>query len=313
MEAKRIASLFLLLLIGMQMRGSNALSMNYYGMSCPFVEMIVRNVVNQALQKDPTLAAGLLRLHFHDCFVQGCDASILLDATDGTSEKDSPANGSVRGYEVIDQIKQLLEARCPGTVSCADVVALAARDAVFWAGGPYYGIMTGRRDGTRSRIEDTRALPPPTLNTTDLIDVFVNKRGFNVAELVALSGGHTIGSARCQSLKNRLDNADPTAEPNFLQALSRTCSAGDKTTVPFDRTSTTFDNNYFRALQNSQGVLTSDQTLYNSPQTRMIVDAYAMNQAMFFYNFQQGMLKMGQLDLKEGNQGEIRLNCRKVN
>jgi peroxidase len=45
----------------------------------------------------------------------------------------------------------------------------------------------------------------------------------------------------------------------------------------------------------------------------MIVDGYAMNQAMFFYNFQQGMIKMGQLDLKEGNQGEVRHNCRVVN
>ncbi|KAF3340788.1 peroxidase 47-like protein [Carex littledalei] len=313
MASKRVVSLFLLLLIGVQMRGSNGLSNFYYGMNCPFVEMIVRNVVNQALQKDPTLAAGLLRLHFHDCFVQGCDASILIDASDGTAEKDSPANGSVRGYEVIDQIKQLIEARCPGTVSCADIVALAARDAVFWAGGPYYGIMTGRRDGTRSKIEDTRGLPPPTLNTTDLIKLFVNQHGFTIPELVALSGGHTIGVARCSSLKNRLDNVDPTLEPNFAQSLTRTCSAGDSTTVPFDRTSTTFDNVYFRALQSSQGVLTSDQTLYNSPQTRMIVDNYAMNQAMFFFNFQQGMLKMGQLDLKEGNQGEVRLNCRKIN
>jgi Peroxidase len=70
MATKRIASLFLLLLIGVQMKGSNALSNFYYGMSCPFLEMIVRNTVNQVLQKDPTLAAGLLRLHFHDCFVQ---------------------------------------------------------------------------------------------------------------------------------------------------------------------------------------------------------------------------------------------------
>jgi peroxidase len=102
-------------------------------------------------------------------------------------------------------------------------------------------------------------------------------------------------------------------EPSFAQSLSRTCSAGDTTTVPFDKTNTIFDNLYFRALQSSQGVLTSDQTLYNSPQTRMIVDGYAMNQAMFFYNFQQGMIKMGQLDLKEGNQGEVRHKCRKIN
>lgn len=50
--------------------GALALSMDYYRMSCPFAEMIVRMTVNQALRRDQTLAGPLLRLHFHDCFVQ---------------------------------------------------------------------------------------------------------------------------------------------------------------------------------------------------------------------------------------------------
>lgn len=46
------------------------LSMNYYLMSCPFVEPVVKNIVNRALDNDPTLAAALIRMHFHDCFIQ---------------------------------------------------------------------------------------------------------------------------------------------------------------------------------------------------------------------------------------------------
>nr|CAD1838903.1 unnamed protein product [Ananas comosus var. bracteatus] len=309
-----------LVLVEVILRGGEALSMNYYGMSCPFVEPIVRIVVNQALQKDPTLAAGLLRLHFHDCFVQGCDASVLLDSTSGnTAEKDSPVNLSLRGYEVIDQAKQFLEMQCPGIVSCADIVALAARDAVFWAGGPYYDIVKGRKDGTRSKQEDTfTSLPAPTLNTTGLINVF-SQHGFTVWELVALSGGHTLGVARCSSFKSRLSSfdsthdVDPSMDPTFAKTLSSTCSAGDSATQPFDATTNSFDNLYFSALQKGDGVLFSDQTLYVSPQTQQIVNFFAMNQAIFFFNFQQGMMKMGSLDVKEGSQGEVRANCRKIN
>lgn len=58
--------------------------------------------------------------------VQGCDASILLE--DG--ERNALQNkDSARGYEVIDSAKAQVEKICPGVVSCADILAVAARDA----------------------------------------------------------------------------------------------------------------------------------------------------------------------------------------
>ncbi|AES91501.1 peroxidase family protein [Medicago truncatula] len=72
--------------------------------------------------KDPTIDPGLLRFHFHDCFVQGCDGSILI--TGSSSERNALPN------LVIDNAKSQIEAICPGVVSCADILALAARDAV---------------------------------------------------------------------------------------------------------------------------------------------------------------------------------------
>ncbi|KAL5993211.1 Peroxidase 47 [Asimina triloba] len=286
----------------------DALTMDYYGLSCPLAETLVRNIVNKALLNDSTLAAPLLRMHFHDCFIEGCDGSVLIDSTKrNVAEKESPANVLLRGYEVIDQAKQAIEYQCPGTVSCADILAMAARDAVLWAGGPYYAIPKGRVDGRRSKIEDTINLPPPTFNSSDLIRTFTKR------------GGHTLGVARCASFKNRLKNfdskndVDPSLDRTYAQSLAQTCSGGDDATSPFDWTSTSFDNQYFKAIQASGGLLTSDQTLYANPRTRGIVDGYAANQPMFFYDFSQAMIKMGQLDVKEGGQGEIRLNCRKIN
>jgi len=64
--------------------------------------------------------------------LQGCDASLLLDSSGSIiSEKGSnPNRNSARGFEVIDAIKAALERECPSTVSCADILTLAARDSV---------------------------------------------------------------------------------------------------------------------------------------------------------------------------------------
>ncbi|NBH31906.1 peroxidase family protein, partial [Staphylococcus warneri] len=193
-----------------------------------------------------------------------------------------------------------------------------ARDAVFFAGGPFYDIPKGRNDGRRSKIEDTINLPSPFLNSSELIRAF-GQRGFTVEEMVALSGAHTLGVARCSSFKARLSNfdsthdLDPSIDTQFAKTLSSTCRAGDNAEQPFDATKNSFDNVYFKALQRRAGVLFSDQTLLDGPRTRGVVNSYSLNQAMFFMYFQQAVIKMGLLDVKEGSKGEVRSNCRVIN
>lgn len=67
------------------------------------------------------------------CLIQGCDGSILLDDTPFfTGEKNAAPNvNSARGFDVIDRIKAAVNIACRGNVvSCADIVAVAARDSI---------------------------------------------------------------------------------------------------------------------------------------------------------------------------------------
>nr|ACN27150.1 unknown [Zea mays] len=108
------------------------LKVGYYAETCPEAEDIVRETMARARAREARSVASVMRLQFHDCFVNGCDGSVLMDATPTMpGEKDALSNiNSLRSFEVVDEIKDALEERCPGVVSCADIVIMAARDAV---------------------------------------------------------------------------------------------------------------------------------------------------------------------------------------
>ncbi|MED6202195.1 hypothetical protein PIB30_102931, partial [Stylosanthes scabra] len=154
------------------------LSSTFYDNSCPNALSTIRTTIRTAVSKERRMAASLVRLHFHDCFVQGCDASILLDDSPTiVGEKGAFANNnSIRGYEVIDEAKAAVEKVCPGVVSCADIVAVAARDASFAVGGPSWVVKLGRRDSTiASIILANTDLPLASDDLTTLISKFSNK------------------------------------------------------------------------------------------------------------------------------------------
>lgn len=44
-------------------------SQKFYDEKCPRALAVIKSVVNQAIAKEPRMGASLLRLHFHDCFV----------------------------------------------------------------------------------------------------------------------------------------------------------------------------------------------------------------------------------------------------
>ncbi|CAL5071543.1 unnamed protein product [Urochloa decumbens] len=174
-------------------QSAGGLAVGFYDSTCSNAENIVRGVVEKAVRKNPGTGAGLIRMLFHDCFVQGCDGSLLLDPTpqNPQPEKLSPPNlPSPRGFEVIDTAKAALEAACPANVSCADIVAFAARDAsaVLSDGNVNFTMPAGRRDGRVSSANDDTLnfLPPPSFNLSELTASFASK-GLDADDLGVLS------------------------------------------------------------------------------------------------------------------------------
>ncbi|CAO1941037.1 unnamed protein product [Urochloa humidicola] len=293
------------------------LSFEYYKKSCPKAESIVKDYLASAVRSNVGLAAALIRLHFHDCFVQGCDASILLDSTlTHKSEQEAGPNLTLRpaAFKAVNEIRDRLEKACGRVVSCADIVALAARDSVALGGGPAYKVPLGRRDGLApaSQQDVFDALPAPTSDVPTLLS-FLAKIKLDVTDLVALSGGHTVGIAHCSSFEDRLfPTQDRTLNQWFAGQLKHTCPAKGavNTTVNDIRTPNTFDNKYYVDLLNREGLFTSDQDLLTNTTTRPIVTKFALDQDAFFDQFVYSYVKMGQINVLTGtSQGQIRANC----
>ncbi|XP_073279168.1 peroxidase 5-like [Primulina huaijiensis] len=292
----------------------------FYSKSCPQAEFVVQKYVSKFVRLNPGLAAGLIRLHFHDCFVRGCDASLLLDGQN--SEKESiPNKGSLRGFEVIDAAKAELEIRCPGIVSCADILTFAARDSAWKVGNIYYDVPSGRRDGNVSLIlEPLLNLPPPFFNASALRDNFARK-GLSLDEMVTLSGSHSIGISQCSSFLNRLyPTVDPTLDPKYAAFLKRICPPpvnGTTTANPAVNldsfTPNVLDNKYYVGLKVNRGLFITDQTLYDSPLTKKIVLNNARYGHTWATKFAAAMVKMGKIEVLTGTQGQIRRNCHVVN
>ncbi|KAK9164239.1 hypothetical protein Syun_005141 [Stephania yunnanensis] len=297
----------------------------FYEHSCPKAPEIVKSIVAKAVAKEARMAASLLRLHFHDCFVKGCDASILLDSSGSiVSEKRSnPNRNSARGFEVIDEIKSAIEKECPHTVSCADIIALAARDSTVLAGGPSWDVPLGRRDSRGASLSGSNHNIPAPNNTFQTILTKFKLKGLNVDDMVTLSGSHTIGNARCTSFRQRLYNQTGNGQPDyslhqgFAASLRTRCprSGGDQNLFFLDaNTPQKFDNLYYKNILAYQGLLSSDQILLTKSEASMeLVKQYAENNELFFEQFAKSMVKMGNISPLTGLRGEIRKNCRRLN
>ncbi|KAJ7539854.1 hypothetical protein O6H91_11G112100 [Diphasiastrum complanatum] len=316
-----------LLLVGVELGFVKAqLSVNFYDQTCPNVDAIVTGTITKLAEQSNVVPPSTLRLLVHDCFVEGCDGSILISSTaTNLAERDAPDNQNFpqAPFDAIVEAKKAVEVVCPGVVSCADILAMSARDAVVFTGGPFWNVSKGRRDGLVSNaFRVAGRLPQASFDTRLLADNFAQVN-LTVPDIVVLSGGHTIGVSHCNQFTDRLYNfssfqqTDPSMDPSFVRTLKTQCPQVGKipsTVQLFDVTTPfVFDNAYFKNLQQGLGLLFSDQVLFNDPFTRQFVNQLIASEEVFFQAFVDAMIKMTSIGVKTGTDGEIRRDCTAFN
>ncbi|XP_071739082.1 peroxidase 70-like [Rutidosis leptorrhynchoides] len=291
MNTISILALFVLIVFSIFPASSaSALSSSYYNRVCPEVLPTIKRVVEEAVAQERRMGASLLHLHFHDCLVNGSDASILLDQTSTIdSEKNAGPNAnSARGFEVIDKIKSEVDKVCRrSVVSCADILTVAARDSVVALGFPSYKLSLSRRSSLPHLRKLSDTIVPS--NSEDLQAILTNLRNIqhiNQSFLVVLSGAHTLGFTQCRTFRPRIYN-DTNIDQAFASHLRTVCPqvGGDSYLAPLDPTPASFDGRYFSNLVSKKGLLGSDQVLFNGGETDEIVTKYNDNQKKLFIDF----------------------------
>ncbi|XP_023005219.1 peroxidase 21-like isoform X2 [Cucurbita maxima] len=321
MAAKNHFSLLLLLLLQLFYSGRAELQMNYYAKSCPKAEEIIKQQVTELYYEHGNTAVSWLRNLFHDCVVQSCDASLLLETTVGVeSEKDSDRSFGMRNFKYVNKIKSAVENACPQTVSCADIVALSARDGIVMLKGPHIDLKTGRRDSKMSYSNLVEELVPK--HNESLVNVLSRFKsiGIDTEATVALLGAHSVGRVHCVNLVERLyPTVDRTIDPNYAQYLKVRCPTPnpDPEAVLYSRndreTPMILDNMYYRNVLEHKGLLIVDQELVSNPLTLPYVKKFAADIKYFHDQFSRGIRLLSENNPLTANQGEIRKDCRYVN
>ncbi|XP_010545916.1 PREDICTED: probable peroxidase 61 [Tarenaya hassleriana] len=299
------------------------LTWHYYKVhnTCDDAEAYIRHQVELFYKQDKSIAPKLARLLYSDCMVNGCDGSVLLDGPN--SEKTAPQNRGLGGFIIIDKIKSVLEERCPGVVSCADILNLATRDAVHMAGAPSYPVFTGRRDGTSVAVVD---LPLPSISLEQALSYFRSK-GLDILDMTTLLGAHSMGKTHCSHIVDRLYNfqntgkPDPTMSKTLVNQLRKQCPPrkykGQTDPLVFlnpdSGSSFRFSNSSYSRVLSNNAVLGIDQQLLYNASTMEITKEFASGFEDLRKSFALAMSRMGSINVLTGKNGEIRRNCRVIN
>ncbi|PON66731.1 Peroxidase [Parasponia andersonii] len=302
---------------------SAQLSKNFYSKKCPNVETIVRNAVKKKFDQTFVTVPATIRLFFHDCFVQGCDASVIVASSGrNTAEKDHPDNLSLAGdgFDTVIKAKAAVDATpgCTNQVSCADILALATRDVINLSGGPKYDVELGRFDGLSSTAASVNGKLPKANFNLDQLNAIFTANGLDQTDMIALSAAHTVGFSHCNQFASRVwgSNVDPTINSSYVPQLKAMCPkvVDSRIAINMDpNTPKVFDNVYYKNLVERKGLFTSDQVLFENAKSRPLVTAWANNKAQFEAAFVNAITKLGRVGVKNRSNGNIRRNCAAFN
>ncbi|XP_019167593.1 PREDICTED: L-ascorbate peroxidase, cytosolic isoform X1 [Ipomoea nil] len=221
---------------------------------------------------DKNCAPLMLRLAWHSAGT--FDVSTKTGGPFGTMRlKAEQAHGANNGLDIAVRLLEPFKEQFP-IVSYADFYQLAGVVAVEITGGPDVPFHPGREDKTEPPVEGR--LPDATQGNDHLRDVFVKQMGLSDKDIVALSGGHTLG--RCHKERSGFE--------------------GPWTTNPL-----IFDNSYFTELLSGEkeGLLQlpTDKALLNDPVFRPLVEKYAADEDAFFADYAEAHLKLSELGYAE--------------
>nr|KYP41512.1 Peroxidase 21 [Cajanus cajan] len=254
--------------------------------------------------------------------VKSCDASLLLETVPNgvVSEKTSSRSFGMRNFKYVNTIKAAVEQECPSTVSCADIVALSARDGIALLGGPSIEMKTGRRDSKESYVTEVEDSIPNHNDSISLVLSRFQAIAIDVEATVALLGAHSVGRVHCVNLVKRLyPTVDKTLDPTHAEYLKRRCPTPnpDPKAVMYSRndlkTPMIIDNNYYKNILQHKGLLSVDEQLATDPRTAPYVQKMANDNEYFHQQFSRAILLLSETNPISGDQGEIRKDCRYLN
>ncbi|PKU84137.1 L-ascorbate peroxidase, cytosolic [Dendrobium catenatum] len=232
----------------------------------------------QALQKSKRKLRGLiaekncapimLRLAWHSAGTY--DVATKTGGPFGTMRhKEELSHGANNGLDIAIRLLEPIKEQFP-ILSYADFYQLAGVIAVEVTGGPEIPFHPGRKDKPELPVEGR--LPDATKGSDHLRDVFVKQMGLSDQDIVALSGGHTLG--RCHKERSGFEG-------------------------PWTSNPLIFDNSYFKELLSGEkeGLLQlpSDKALLSDPAFRPLVEKYAADEDAFFADYAEAHMKLSEL------------------